>query len=201
MSRLLTILPAYPLMSNGLCATQFCPPLGAVLPAPRSVSSDSDVALAVANLLATLDLSTQGEGSQEISLAPNVTSFSVNLASIHNEGYVLEYHHTASVRNDSLGGTTNVTGDAVYRIASISEVVTVLVLLLQDGRINLDEPVTTYVPELAAIAAEQTRRRQADGRVRGVEEIRWGEITSRALMSHLSGLSRIVRLYYTRVIL
>ncbi|KAL7267962.1 hypothetical protein RUND412_009431, partial [Rhizina undulata] len=60
-------------------------------------------------------------------------------------------------------------------IGSITKVFTILGALLQSG-VCLDDPITKYVPELT------------EGSNSG--RIRWGEITLRALGSHLSGIPR-----------
>ncbi len=67
----------------------------------------------------------------------------------------------------------------MYRIASISKVFTVLLLLRHEGRISLDDPVTKYVSELAAAEAEES-----------VEAVSWGNVTLGALASHLGGIGR-----------
>ncbi|KAI9883364.1 MAG: hypothetical protein M1823_004876 [Watsoniomyces obsoletus] len=163
---------------------RFCPPLGAVLPHPRNLSTNSVVREAAANLSSALDDATQGR-NPDVPYQANVTSSSVSVRSIYDSDFILRHHHTAPVRNDSLGGTTNVTSDTLYRIGSITKVFTVLALLLQEGKVSYDDPVTKYIPELAALAS----KKDSEG-TRDVDRVRWNDVTLRALAAHLSGIGR-----------
>ncbi len=68
--------------------------------------------------------------------------------------------------------------NTVYRIGSISKTITayLMMLLLQAGKINLDDPVVKYLPELSKI--------NRDGQNKG------DHITFRQLATHTSGLAR-----------
>jgi CubicO group peptidase (beta-lactamase class C family) len=68
--------------------------------------------------------------------------------------------------------------NTVYRIGSISKTFTayLMMLLVQDGTIGLDEPVTKYLPEL-----KQLKRKEGSDT---------SEITFRELASHTGGLAR-----------
>jgi CubicO group peptidase (beta-lactamase class C family) len=56
----------------------------------------------------------------------------------------------AAVGSVSLGGAA-MTRDSIFRLASITKPVTAaaVMLLVQDGRIALDDPVANWLPELA----------------------------------------------------
>ena len=58
--------------------------------------------------------------------------------------------HTARKRNESRPGVKHVDGDSLYRIASITKTFTVLGILYQyqAGRLELDAPISKYIPEL-----------------------------------------------------
>lgn len=165
-------------------SSRHCPPVGPVFPAPRRLADHPLIRAASANLTTTIDLEARN-GSR---LQSNTTSFSINVQSIHEEIPSFQYHYTAPVRNDSLGGTTNVTADTVYRIGSITKVLTALAVLLHQDKIRLNDPITNYVPELAKIAREQ-REASAD-EVNVLKEVAWDEITVQSLLSHLSGIGR-----------
>lgn len=100
----------------------------------------------------------------------NTTSFSIALTAGRQR--LWEYHHTA-------GGGGSVTGDTQFRVASVSKVFTDL-LLLKLG-LPLDEPVTTYLPELLAGSA-----------------IAWSEVTLGALGDHMAGIPGACRSYNCR---
>ncbi|KAF4464344.1 hypothetical protein FALBO_8820 [Fusarium albosuccineum] len=94
------------------------------------------------------------------------TSFSVELTS--SEKTFFAFHQTAPLLNTT--GVEKVNGETIYRVASITKVLTTLALLLQEG-LNLDDPASKYVPEL-----QEIRRYKA--------------ITLKMLASQLSGIHR-----------
>ena len=101
----------------------------------------------------------------------DAASFSVAVTS--ETDTLWDYFHTARKRNEARPGVDHVDGDSLYRIASITKTFTVLGLLYQHqaGRLDLDTPISKYIPELSG-------------------EIPWHEITLRALASQLSGIPR-----------
>ncbi|KAF2002481.1 beta-lactamase/transpeptidase-like protein [Amniculicola lignicola CBS 123094] len=103
------------------------------------------------------------------------TSFSVEITS--SKESLWSRHQTARERNASRPDINFVTGDALYRIASISKSFTVLGLLYQHaaGNLSLDNTVDTYVEEL--------REKQSGS-------VPWKDITLRTLASQLSGIPR-----------
>lgn len=103
------------------------------------------------------------------------TSFSIAITS--SEDTLWEKHHTAAVRNASREGVSEVDGDTVFRIASITKTFTVLGILYQHeaGNLSLDASIDTYISEL---------RQDQHG------TIAWKDITIRSLASQLSGIPR-----------
>lgn len=69
-----------------------------------------------------------------------------------------------------------VNGDTRFRIASISKTITMYALLLESS-IDLDDPVTLYIPELIHRKEEPWL-------------VDWEKVTLRSLASYLSGMSR-----------
>ena len=63
--------------------------------------------------------------------------------------------------------------DSVFRIASMTKSFTgaALMSLVAEGRIRLDEPVSTYVPELGVVAGPDHRRAAADRSPSGLDGI------------------------------
>ncbi|KAH7393075.1 beta-lactamase/transpeptidase-like protein [Pyrenochaeta sp. MPI-SDFR-AT-0127] len=103
------------------------------------------------------------------------TSFSVEITS--SKESLWSQHHTARERNASRSDIPQVNGDALYRIASITKVFTVLGILYQHeaGNLSLDAAVNKYIEELGE---------KSEG------GIPWKDITLRSLASQLSGLQR-----------
>ncbi|EER28262.1 penicillin-binding protein, putative [Coccidioides posadasii C735 delta SOWgp] len=106
------------------------------------------------------------------------SSFSLNIFTVEDEAPIWEYHHVASQFNGTLPAE-GLDGDTIYRIASITKLLTVYVLLIESGFEVLDEKITKYIPELAAVP-------------KGVETdtVQWNDITLGALATHLAGILR-----------
>ncbi|KAK4186759.1 beta-lactamase-like protein [Podospora australis] len=144
-----------------------CPPLGAVLPAPKQPSRDVIVAEAVKALKAKFDT---------ITSALNDSAISIGVQSIWEDAPMVNLHFTPPVKNEN--GTKEVNIDTIYRIGSASKVFTVLSVLQQS--ISFEDRVTKYLPELS--------RNQKNGS--DIEAVRWEEVTVGSLASHVSGIGR-----------
>ena len=144
------------------------------LPAPILLSGTPDLVSLFTELDATI------ESTLKDTSAPwntSITSFAIEVSSASET--VWQKYHTALVLGDYTDGEpTNVTGETVFRIASITKIFTVLALLLQQdlGRINLKDSLTVYLPEL--------RNNDID------DGVRWEHISLESLASQLSGVPR-----------
>lgn len=139
-----------------------CPFNGPVITAPKNLGLPV-VEAALKKFTATLDSAVGGKINP--GFLTNETSFSILLTD--SQSTLWEYHHTAPT---AINGTKSVNGNSQYRIASISKVITDL-LMLRLG-VDLNDKITKYVPDLA----------------KGKGGIHWDEITLRDLGSHLSGI-------------
>lgn len=158
---------------TALAASSFCPLLGPVLPAPRSVSGHSLARSTAESLARTIN---------SLTSSANSTSFSVSLTSIHEDSPLFEIHRTANALNTT--GIKRVDADSIYRIGSITKLITVFTLLVQDKEFDWTDPVTKYVPELAAFAKRQANSSDE------VSVVQWDEVTIEALASQLAGIGR-----------
>ncbi|KAI0113490.1 beta-lactamase/transpeptidase-like protein [Daldinia grandis] len=147
-----------------------CPPLGPVLPAPKNPTVHESVRLAIDSISDTFQNLTAGLVS---------TGISVAVKSIHETDPLLELHHTPTILNSN--GTSTIDSQTVYRLGSISKIFAVLSLLKQD-HVELDDPITQYVPELCELKGETDE-------VSDITTVRWSEVTLGALASHMSGIS------------
>ena len=159
-----------------------CPPLGPVYEKPNKFNTSSAIQAAIANLTATFTAWDQNNSS---AIRANTTSYSIEIFSASKEHPVIfSWHHTAA----SLAGDTNTSGvrqanaDAVYRLGSLTKIFTIYTWLAQDGDSKWNEPITKYVPELAAAAA----RAKSDP----VANVPWDEVTIGSLAGQLSGAIR-----------
>ncbi|KAL7265838.1 hypothetical protein RUND412_011635, partial [Rhizina undulata] len=171
----LSLLRIFPFLSLSLphLARAICTPPGAVFSIPTLTTDNPGISQLKENLTAIFANYLTSNPENDV-YRLNETSFSFGLTSINET--LFEAHHTALfLGNYADPAAINVTGDTIYRIASITKVFTVLGLLLQSG-VSLEDPVTKYVPEL-------TEGGNSGG-------VRWEAITLGSLGSHLSGLGR-----------
>ncbi len=126
-----------------------------------------------ADLRAKLDDSVQTLlSSKSLEWDVDESSFAVQVTNAKET--VWSRYHTATNTT-----TTAVTGDTVFRIASISKTFTVYALLLQDVR--LDSVVTEYLPELAAATPQSATTTTV---------VNWSHVTVEMLASQLGGVAR-----------
>ncbi len=159
-----------------------CPPLGPVYEKPNNFNTSSAIQAAIANLTASFTAWDQNNSS---AIRANTTSYSIEVFSTSKEHpVVFSWHHTAA----SLAADTNTSGvrqaspDAVYRLGSLTKIFTIYTWLAQDGDSKWNEPITKYVPELAAAAAKA----KSDP----VANVAWDEVTIGSLAGQLSGAIR-----------
>ncbi|KAH6853109.1 beta-lactamase/transpeptidase-like protein [Chaetomium sp. MPI-CAGE-AT-0009] len=159
-----------------------CPPLGPVYEKPFNFKTSSAIQAAIANLTATFTAWDQNNSS---AIRSNTTSYSIEVFSTSEEDPIIfSWHHTAA----SLAAATNTSGvkaagpDAVYRLGSLTKVFTVYTWLVQDGDVKWNEPITKYIPELAA-AADRAKEDP-------VANVPWDEVTIGSLAGQLSGAIR-----------
>lgn len=145
-----------------------CPPLGVSLPAPKAPSSSEAV-------ISTIQLA--HEWFANLTAGFEGTAVSLTIKSIHEDVPLLDLHHTPSKANSR--SVSKVDAQTLYRVASISKVFPALAALQVAG-INMDDPVTKYLPELWDLEGQQEV-------VNEVTTIAWDEITVGSLASHMAG--------------
>ncbi|KAI9730919.1 MAG: hypothetical protein M1818_007993 [Claussenomyces sp. TS43310] len=167
-------------LSSGQVTTN-CPLLGPVFPAPTDSATASAVRKAQAEFSGYLDGLLRSGRTEYGSLDNETTSFSIGIFSAHDNSSLFSYHYEAPRLNGSLT-SGRLDDDTMYRVGSLTKLFTVYTLLAEVGDVSLDDPVTKYVPELAAAAAA------AD--LDAVNNFRWSDITIGALGSHMGGIPR-----------
>jgi CubicO group peptidase (beta-lactamase class C family) len=151
-----------------LCCAQNCPLLGPAYPAATDLASPAFVA-AKAKFDAALASNTQID-KDGVSFAIEIySSRSKDAGSIHRN------FNTATAQNSSV----TVDPDTLFRIHSISKVLTVYTMLSKLSYQYWHEPVTKYIPELA-----NSQRHDV------VSDVDWSEVTLGSLASQISGISR-----------
>ncbi|KAL2009015.1 hypothetical protein VTN00DRAFT_7209 [Thermoascus crustaceus] len=149
-----------------------CPIEGSLLPRPTDLSKSQHIKAATDNLKQALDSAISGK----IKAGWDVenTTFSIALVSPNSgisegntKSIIWEYHHLSEA---NVNGTKKLNGDSQYLIGSISKLISDLMLL--ESGLNLEDTITTYLPEL------KNER----------SLIRWENITLAALSDHLAGI-------------
>lgn len=120
-------------------------------------------------------------------LLGNATALSLSVASAYEDGILANLAYTPLLYNST--GTHNVTGDTVFRIASVSKTITILSLLMLGDEIHFSDPITKYVPELNQLKTEQSVNNP-------VTTVDWDRITIDALASQLSGVGDSCEYYH-----
>lgn len=164
------------LVLANLTNASVCRPFANTYPPPTNISS-SIIESASGKLNATL---TSFLSNETIAAAYNTTTFSLDVFSIHKPVSELRYHYTASEAAISAAGVQKVDSNTVYRVGSISKAWTVYLFLIAAGDSAFNDPITKYVPEIAAYASTHSSESSVD----------WNAITVGALASQLSGISR-----------
>ena len=149
-----------------------CPLWGPVYPRPAGDTLNSTtIAQTASSLKDALDSVT----NNTILTAYN-TSFHLSVFSANQ--VLFEYNHLYPGMNDSLtSGVLN--RHTIFRIGSVSKLLTVYALLAATGTSYLDDPVTKWVPELAAARFENH-----------VTTTPWQRVSIKALAGHLAGVTK-----------
>ncbi|EXJ65355.1 hypothetical protein A1O7_01696 [Cladophialophora yegresii CBS 114405] len=179
-------------LAFAFATTVLCDYLGPTYPAPTDLATNgSHVSAAWRNLSSTLDGYIADPSANLTSPAglKNVT-FSVGMFSINDpSAAALQFHHTSAEISNSTSGLRKVDGDSIYRVASITKLITTLAGMLNLKTSDWDRPITEFVPTLAAYAAAHPA---ADDRTGTVD---WSKVTLAALASQIAGTPRDVSPY------
>ncbi|GAB1309838.1 D-alanyl-D-alanine- [Madurella fahalii] len=175
-----SVMLALALATTGLAAPN-CPPLGPTFETPRNFASSAAIRDAIANLTETL---TARDQDTSPAVRADTTSYSIEVFSTSKDyPVVFDWHYTApSLAASNTSGVSKTDADTVYRLGSLTKIFTVYTWLAQDGDSKWNEPITKYVPELAAAAD----RAKSDP----VANVPWDEVTIGSLAGQLSGAIR-----------
>ncbi|KAE9386343.1 beta-lactamase/transpeptidase-like protein [Gymnopus androsaceus JB14] len=131
-----------------LAATAFPPPLGQGFQPPSDLLANVDFSQALSSLNASLASATQTGECKFGQLGANTTSYSIGL--FDTKSILLDFEHSSSTL--AAPGTTQVDHNSIYRIGSVSKLLTAYLFLIEAGEDVWDHKVTDVVPELEAAA-------------------------------------------------
>ncbi|KAI0108121.1 beta-lactamase/transpeptidase-like protein [Daldinia grandis] len=171
--RLLRVSPLLAVLTRDVLAAKngHCPPLGPVLPAPTSPSSNPVVQQALAVLKGALD-------QYAVALFDG-TTVSIGVKSIHEAKPLVDIHYQSPDMDPR--GMKQINASTIYRVGSVSKLFTVLAALKAEG-IRMEDPITKYLPRLKEL---KKREGSTEDRLATVD---WDNITLQALASHMSGI-------------
>ncbi|KAI0855115.1 beta-lactamase/transpeptidase-like protein [Xylaria cubensis] len=152
---------------------RICPLKGSQFPAPTGLGSET----LFRNATGVIEQSIRAS----LTAAPyNETTFSIGMFDTTDDELLYEFHHTDPTVATSEIGTNEVDADSIYRIASITKILTVYQWLIADGDRKFNSPVSDFIPQLL-----QYENGQDD-----YPAPRWDEITVNDLAMFLSGIGR-----------
>ncbi|KAL8820041.1 MAG: hypothetical protein Q9223_001647 [Gallowayella weberi] len=162
-------------------------------PQPRDLTSNKSlVSTAWGNVSSTIEnyLNDSSTDLAGLSGLKNLT-FSLGMFSIHDPSAAerLQYHFTSAQVANSTTGATEVNGNSIYRVASVTKLITAFAGMLELSNTDWDRPITDFVPSLADYARNTT------GENDRVNTVQWNKVTLAALAAHLAGTPRDVTPY------
>ncbi|KAF2252847.1 beta-lactamase/transpeptidase-like protein [Trematosphaeria pertusa] len=146
----------------------FCPLHGPVFPAPKDLASSSVFQAALRNLTIAYDTG----------LASTSGAIAVQIFASDSSVPLFEYYRDGTTLSNTTG-VKKVDGDSIWRIASISKLVTVYLLLKEVGDAYWNVPVTDVIPELKG---------NVKWRENEVDFVKWDDVTLGALAGQISGV-------------
>ena len=166
----------------------------ATYPGPTNFSANKSVTASCwQNITSTLDGAFAGwnasnpANSTVLATVGNIT-LSLGLFSLHDpEARQLQYHHSSSeIKTEPQNGTTKVDGNSIYRVASVSKLITVLAGMLELSDAQWNRPLSSILPALKEHLGDDDLA------------INWDEITPWSLATQLSGIPTVSRALETR---
>ncbi|KAF2211204.1 hypothetical protein CERZMDRAFT_43776 [Cercospora zeae-maydis SCOH1-5] len=152
---------------------KICPIKGQQFPLPTKISEEAIFKNATKTI--------EDHFKANLTSSPyNATTFSLGLFTVDESRLIFEYSHTDNAVRNSTQGARSADSDSIYRIASISKVLTVYLWMINAGERRWNDPITDYLPELG-----QYDRSKYDYAVP-----QWDEITVGDLASYLAGVAR-----------
>lgn len=165
-------------LANAQSTSLNCPILGPDFPAPQAISASVLLSNAASSFSKVLSSSIASNVGNDI-------AFSISLFSVDEDELLFQYHHSPLVPPKT--GVLEVDADSIYRAGSLTKVFSVWTFLIEVGDSYFSEPITKYVPELAAA---DTQSNNSSVIYDDVDSVRWEDVTIGALASQMAGIAR-----------
>jgi hypothetical protein len=153
-------------------------------PVPRSPSNTSAFRNATSTMKAAIESAISTGTTIYSDIDSNTTSFSLDIFSVHEEETLFSYHYNAPGLSNATEGVKTVDSNTIYRLGSVSKLLTVYTFLSTVGDMTFNEPITKYMPELAAYSKNH---HDSDD---WLDVTDWHSVTIGAIASELGAISR-----------
>ncbi|KAF2015175.1 beta-lactamase/transpeptidase-like protein [Aaosphaeria arxii CBS 175.79] len=158
-----------------------CPLIGPEYPPPRHLATHPIWKRAIDNITNIFNYLDSAPVSGVDDFSYSFQIFSTN----PGRPILWERYRTAPDLPDDTVGVKKVDGKTVYRLGSVSKLITVLAFLAEVGDYYWNMPITEFIPELKKYANRPTSHS-----FDSVRETAWEDVTIGALASQVSGLGR-----------
>ena len=167
-------------------AVSVCLPLGPVYPVPTAPSRSQALKTAFQDLENTIAQSLQNNGSSYGQLDPNTTSFIMEVYSVHEVKPLFEHSFSAPELANAEEGVQAVSESTIFRLGSMSKLLSVYNFLIHAGDDSWNQPITRYIPELADAATQTAGTLQSST----IVNVDWDTVTVGSLASQMAGIAR-----------
>lgn len=163
---------------------------GPTFPAPTDLESNTSlVSTAWDNVTSTFEIYLSGSSTELIGPSGlKKLTFSLGMFSVHDQSAAgcLQFHHTSAEVANSTTGLTKVDGNSIYRVASITKVITIFAGMLELHTKNWDRPITDFILSLANSPRNSSEETNPE------KSVQWDKVTLAALGAHMAGTARDV---------
>lgn len=169
--------------TSAVLAYKPTPLLGPVFEAPTGLQNSTVFRNALQDLQQTLDNTTKTGTTPYGAWPITNNSFSIQVFSATSDE-LFSYHYSSPALEHSKEGATHVNANSIYRIGSVSKLITVYLFLIEVGPKYWSHSITEFVPELEVAARECSALSNPIGCVD------WTDITLGAIASQMAGIAR-----------
>ncbi|KAI1325573.1 beta-lactamase/transpeptidase-like protein [Xylariaceae sp. FL0255] len=161
-------------LSGALGKDRLCPLKGPQFPAPTGLGSEPLFRCATASIEQYI--------RANLTQTPyNETTFSIGMfTTTDDDELIYQFHHTDSTVATSPLGTNKVDANSIYRIASITKILTLYRWLIADGDRKFNSPISDFIPQLLKYEKRQDE----------YPAPAWDDITVNDLAMFLAGIGR-----------
>lgn len=177
---LLFLLPHIVFSTNIPPSPGYCPPLRSIFPAPEQLPRYLGFSSVCNKLTAALNEYVE-------SVNQSLAALSLQIFDANHASPLFSFSSTSHSIDTTLG-VAEVDEDTVFRMASVSKLWTVLLILIEKGLAPFSDPITKYIPELRPEAIRMSRN--ATEIEDKIDFISWDEVTVGELASQLTGIAR-----------